>query len=272
MASNSSLSFRCGGLYECLERSSRHSRQDLLILLGYYRCCSLRNLCVCLRIRGWCPTVCSLLPTDAVCRHVYLVARIRQSTNDTSEISELAWMGGGHYTECRSSRCIFLRDSGILQAIDIAILLRNHARASYPRRVHKCSERHRTVSPDLLLLGTVYRLAVGEYHRHHYVQWWVQTKPTRSSPKDSFSTLHRSSTNENGHQCLGGLDYAIDQFSGGSNHLVPSMEKRATTNGEKLNRHSIGIYLLCFVILNFCITARLKPIRLVNGRGLLLSE
>jgi hypothetical protein len=31
-------------------------------------------------------------------------------------------------------------------------------------------------------------------------------------------------------------------------------------------------YLLCFVILSFCITARLKPIRLVNGRGLIFSE
>ena len=34
----------------------------------------------------------------------------------------------------------------------------------------------------------------------------------------------------------------------------------------------IRFYLLCFVIFNFCITARLNPIRLVNGRGLIFSE
>lgn len=49
--------------------------------------------------------------------------------------------------------------------------------------------------------------------------------------------------------------------------MVSSVEIR-DKNGETVTH----FYLLCLVILNFCITARLKPMRLVNGRGFDFSE
>ena len=41
--------------------------------------------------------------------------------------------------------------------------------STYLRCMYKCSKCHRTIPVDLLLLGTIYSLVIGEYSRNNYV-------------------------------------------------------------------------------------------------------
>jgi hypothetical protein len=72
------------------------------------------------------------------------------------------------------------------------------------------------------------------------------------------------------------MDHVSHEFCRGIVHVVRSMAKGDESRKDLIEDFSSlsvrSPYLLCLVILNFCITARLKPIRLVSGRGLVFSE
>ena len=170
MAANFIVSFRCGFLHQCSQCCSSNSRQNICLFLGNYRRNFIWNLCFCIRLCWRCTIVRVILSSHAVHWYLCLVETIRLWIDNSSEIVEDSRMDFRCFT-LRGIWCsILFRNSCFLEIINWTISLRWQFSTSYTRCVNQCDQCRRTIPSDLLLLGTIYSLALCQYHRNHYVQ------------------------------------------------------------------------------------------------------